>query len=917
MGEARLVLRPPGTPWFARQPHAIFIGLTLYAVLAPLAVSAVGGWLDGPTFLTPYLGPLALALCLIGPVLAATVAAVRGLGAVSRELSGREDGEAGQAIARIFLTGAVLAYLAALAWAGQPNEALLPLLAVDVPGICSAWLLFVHLLAHPARSSARRIAAAISDVGFISIFLHAGGGIAAPWCATYLLVVFGNGFRSGIKALIGSTALCLLGFATVYGGTTFWQEQPALTAAVFLALLLLPFHAAGLVRRAADARNQLAEAFAARTRFLAIIGRELRLPLNGIIDTATLVGGSQLDTEQRYMLVTMQHAARGLLSLIGDLLDLAELQSGKPAPAVESFALHKVLGGALASVRPQAEAKGLTLNLRIDPRLPSTYRGLPVQLRQILANLLANAIKLTPHGRIALTGALLGRAGGRVRLSFAVRDHGVGIPDESRDRIFEVFSRSEEKLPQGSGGAGLEPAIAKQLTELMGGTLTLHSEPGKGNSFTVELALEQEMGEPRPPDLLGRRVMLITADSEFASMMRNRLRAWRGEMLWLGDGDAAFAELMRVSDTTGPMVLLDGRDNALAALSLVHRCATAMPLQPRILFIAPAQGSDAIAGLAASRLAAVIEAPVSEVDLASMLEGVLTNETPMPSDSDREPAPAGSATNAVAANALKILVADSNATNCRTLKSVLEAAGHNVQIAGDGEGALAALERAQFDVAVVDIKMPQMGGYEIVKLYRVSHGGSNGRMAIVALTAEISAETERLCRDAGVDAVLTKPVEAEQLLHTIDEVHRRMTAPDRLAVGTPVVTPISVHPRFAPEPGATLDEAMLEALRNLGGNDFVAEVVETFRKDAWRLLDQLRQATEKPDLRLFREIVHSIRSGAANVGATKLCQTLAALRDVSVRDLRQSGAAYHDKIRGDLVRLEASLDQLVRDQRRG
>lgn len=916
MGDARLVLRSPGTMWLARKQHAVFIGLTIYAALAPLAVFAIASRLNGPTLSTPYLGPLALALCLIGPLLAATLAAVRGFGPIAQELSRRDDSEAGQAIIRICLTGAVLAYLASLAWAGQPDEALLPLLAIDVPGICSAWLLFVHLLAHPAPSRARRVAAALSDVGFISIFLHAGGAVAAPWCATYLLVIFGCGFRSGLAALVGGTVLSLMGFAVVYAKTQFWQQQPALAAGVFLALLLLPVHAAGLVRRLAAAKTQLAQALAARSRFLAIIGRELRAPLNSIIDAAALVGGNRLDTEQRYMLGTMQHSARRLLALISDLLDLAELQAGKAAPPAESFALHKVVGGALASVRPQAEAKGLTLSLRIDPRLPPAYRGLPLQLRQILANLLANAIKLTPRGRIALTGTLLGREGTQVRLSFAVRDQGIGICDDARDRIFDLFDRSEEKEASGFAGTALEPAIAKQLVELMGGTLTLESEPGKGSTFTVELALEQEISEPRPPDLLGRRVALITADSEFAALTRGRLRSWHGEPQWLGEGEAAFAELTRVSDAMRPMVLVDGRDNALAALSLVHRCATTMPLQPVILFIAPSQGSDAIAGLAASRLAAVIEAPVSEVDLASVLQSLLADETQAPHETASEAVPASSATSAVAAKPLKVLVADSSATNCRTLKLMLEAAGHEVQVTGDGEGALAALERARFDVTVIDIKMPQMGGYEVAKLYRMSQGG-DGRMAIVALTAEASAETERLCREAGVDAVLTKPVEAEQLLRTIDEVHARLAAPDRLAVGTPVVTPISVHPRFAPDPGAIIDEAMLEALRNLGGNDFVAEVVEAFRKDAWRLLDQLRQATEKSDLRLFREIVHSIRSGAANVGAIKLCQTLAALRDASVKDLRQSGASYHDKIRGDLVRLEAALDQLIRDPRRG
>ena len=237
-------------------------------------------------------------------------------------------------------------------------------------------------------------------------------------------------------------------------------------------------------------------------------------------------------------------------------------------------------------------------------------------------------------------------------------------------------------------------------------------------------------------------------------------------------------------------------------------------------------------------------------------------------------------------------------------------------MAGDGEAALSALERTHFDLALLDINMPEVSGYEVAKLYRVSHVGE-GRLPIVALTADATSETERLCREAGMDAVLTKPVETAQLLSALDEIYARAARPERIAVGAPpVVTPIASHPRFVPDAGAVVDEETFEALRNLGGPEFVAEVVDTFRKDAWRLIDQLKQAAEAADLREFRDLMHSLRSGAANVGGVKLCQTLTGLRDVSTKDLRANGASYVEKIEGELSRLDTTLGQHLDGQRR-
>ncbi|HXE28220.1 MAG TPA: ATP-binding protein, partial [Stellaceae bacterium] len=924
---------PPAA--ISRAARWVIVALSLYAVATPLLVAGIVALklvpVPSPDFIMVGLG-----LALFGPGLAAITIALRGLNAVVRDLTIRPDTEPQQAIIRLFIAGAVLAYLAGLAYLGKGGDTILPLLAVDVPGVLTAWLLLVHLMADPEPSLMRRGAAMINDITLISVFLHIGGAYAAPWFSIYLWVVLGFGFRFGIAALAVCAVLAAAGFAAVFLSTPYWQMRWPIAAGIGMALVLLPSYAATLVRSLTAAKKQAEEAAQAKSRFLAVMSHELRTPLNSVIGMGSLIARTKLDDEQRDMLATMQHSARTLLSIINDLLDLSKLEAGKIAATIEVFVLHEVLGGAVAIVRPQAEAKGLALTLRIDPRLPPAYRGTPLQLRQVLVNLLANAIKFTPKGHIALNGTLIARGDGKVKLALAVRDEGVGIAREDQERVFDAFAQADEQKKRASGGTGLGLAIAKQLVDAMGGAIALQSEIGKGSTFTVTLTLDQDTsGVVRAPDLLGRKLVLISSDPEFAGLLEARLRSWRGEVQWIGDAEQALGELALAGKSERPVVVIvDGTQNPLAGLSLAHRAMTAMATPPVMLFIAPARGSEAIAGLAASQLAAVIEAPLSDADLASALLGILAGDERLAKLAEIEPpapraraaaatatatsaAPAPTAAPApqpveipsiAAAKPLKILVAEDNPGNVKVLKGVLEGAGHEVEITTDGEAALSALERTRFDIALLDINMPEVNGYEVTKLYRVGHIGE-WRLPIVALTADATSETERLCREAGMDAVLLKPVEATQLLSTLDEIHARVMRPERLAVGAPpmVVTPITAHPRFIQDSSATVDESTFEALKNLGGSDFVFEVVDTFRKDGARLVEQLKGAAEKADIREFRDLMHSLRSGAANVGGVKLCQTLTGLRDVSTKDLRTNGGSYVEKIEGEMTRLDAIL----------
>ncbi len=908
----------PLDPSLRHRSVLIVLSLAFVAILSP-AFLAFALWSRGAQAAFPFTGIPLLAALLLGATACGIATLWRGLDGLARAMVARSDTEHEQIIIRVILVTIVFDYsLAVVCIAPDDVNAATAALTLGI-GMVWSWFVLLDLIFRPGRSLWRRRLAMLADLGFLSVYLHFGSGWAAAWYGIYLWVGIGNGLRYGIWPLIQSTTISVVGFLAVIATTPFWYQHLPLAGGLAIALLVLPTYLTTLIRSLTEAKAQAEQANAAKSRFLAIMSHELRTPLNAMIGMDAILRRTRLDVRQRDMLATMHSSARSLLALINDILDISKIEAGKFAPAVESFDLHAVLNGTLAMLRPQASAKDLKLDCRIDPEIPYALRGWPHQLRQILTNLIANAIKFADKGRVAVTADAIAVDQEGASLRIAVRDEGIGVPLEAQDKIFDLFTQADGAVTRRYGGTGLGLAIVKQLVELMGGTVQLTSVPGKGSTFTIELAFARDPAAPSAVvDLRGRTVLLVTRDADLAAWVGERVEAWHGVLKSFAEANAAAQDIaQRPADGARPIAIVDCRHEPIDALSVASRPANGSAPEPLLLLLADRAHVNAIANLAGARIASLLIDPIDDTRLLRALHALELAETDAPLAEGEGSSKSGEIT--PAHRPLKILLAEDNAANRMIIQRILELAGHAVTTANDGEEALQLLDQPGFDLVLMDINMPELSGYEAAKLYRMAHIDDD-RLPILALTADATSQTERLCREAGMDGVLTKPVEAAHLLATIEATAEHAASP--AAPGSQpaynVVTPITTHPRYGADNASLLDDAAVEALRALGaGSDFFNDVIENFRSDVRNILDEMARDIAKRDLRAFRDHAHSLRSSAAHIGAVRFYRVLFALRDMTAQQLEKEGVALVDKLRTEYTKLDAALRQKAQEAKRG
>jgi PAS domain S-box-containing protein len=636
----------------------------------------------------------------------------------------------------------------------------------------------------------------------------------------------------------------------------------------------------------------------AKSEFLANMSHEIRTPMNGIIGLTELLLDTPLTRVQHDYLQMVSDSAERLLSVINGILDFSKIESGGLELETRPFSLREEIADVARSVGVAADTKGLELSYRVAPDVPDHVVGDSGRFRQVLLNLLSNAVKFTDHGQVVLDIEKEWDKDGEVGLRGVVRDTGVGIAPEHRDAIFDPFTQADGSTTRRFGGTGLGLTISSQLVTLMGGALWVESEVGHGSAFHFRIRLASPAPPTRPAARLddttprGLRVLVVDDIEINHRILEEMLRAWGCEPTSVGSGAAALAALAEARAAGAPyrIALVDVGMPELDGFALVERIREdpGGPDGPPAIVMMLSSSSHAAE---ASRCHQLVDLPyvVKPVDPSHLLDTILTTLTP---SAGTRSAPETAAATIAGDRRLKVLVAEDNTVNQQLVLAMLNGLGHEVTIVGDGRAAVAAARTGDFDIALLDVHMPDMDGFEATAAIRAFERETGTHLPVAAVTANALEGDREACLAAGMDGYLAKPIRKAELLDVID----RLT-------GGPVNVP-ATRPRVPPlgDPSFDLDDLLV---RVEGNRDLLVKLVDIFRAEYPRLLANLRHRVDTGDARGVEETAHAIRGMVGNFGARSASEAAAALEEMGrARVLTGAGAG--------VTRLERGVNHLER-----